>query len=119
MFSNKNLRKAISFAVNRKKILEAVLNGEGYWHAIYGLTPLDAFPGYDVKKIRGYDLNLDSANMYLKKAGFKRGADVPKITLELNADGDRNIAVAEEVKKQLSNMDNSKEYAWKKLKPIR
>ncbi|HWZ21217.1 MAG TPA: ABC transporter substrate-binding protein, partial [Cytophagaceae bacterium] len=101
MFSNKNLRKAISFAINRKKILEAVLNGEGYWHAIYGLTPLDAFKGYDVKKIKGYDLNLDSANYYLRKAGFKRGADVPKITLELNADGNRNIPVAEEVKKQL------------------
>jgi oligopeptide transport system substrate-binding protein len=106
MFSNKNLRKAISYAVNRKKILDAVLNGEGYSHAIYGITPLDAYKGYDVKQIKGYDLNLDSANYYLKRAGFKRGADVPKITLELNSDGERNIAVAEEVKKQLKeNLD--------------
>jgi len=106
MFSNKNLRKAISFAINRKKILEAVLNGEGYSHAIYGITPLDAFTGYDVKQIRGYDLNLDSANFYLRKAGFKRGADVPKITLELNSDGERNVAVVEEVRKQLKeNLD--------------
>ena len=108
MFADKNLRKAISFAVNRKKILDAVLNGEGYSHAIYGITPLDAYKGYDVKKIRGYDLNLDSANYYLRKAGFKRGADVPKLTLELNSDGDRNVAVAEEIKTQLKeNLDIS------------
>jgi oligopeptide transport system substrate-binding protein len=106
MFGSKELRKAISFSINRKKILDAVLNGEGYSHAIYGITPLDAYKGYDVKQIKGYDLNLDSANFYLKKAGFKRGADVPKITLELNSDGERNIAVAEEIKKQLKeNLD--------------
>jgi oligopeptide transport system substrate-binding protein len=102
-FNNKNIRKALSFAIDRKKILDAVLNGEGYSHGIYGLTPLDAFKGYDVKKVRGYELNLDSSIYYLRKAGFNNGKDVPKITLELNSDGERNIAVAEEVKKQLKD----------------
>ncbi|MCU0429449.1 MAG: ABC transporter substrate-binding protein [Cytophagaceae bacterium] len=102
-FTNKNLRKAVSFAIDRKKILDAVLSGEGYWHGIYGLTPLDAYKGYDVKKIRGYDLNMDSAVYYLRKAGYRNGADVPTINLELNSDGERHIAVAEEIKKQLKD----------------
>lgn len=106
VFSNINFRKALSFAIDRKKILDAVLNGEGFSHGIYGITPLEAFPGYDVKKIKGYDFNLDSANYYLKKAGFKKGSQVPKLTLQINPDGDRNIAVAEEIRKQLSeNLD--------------
>jgi peptide/nickel transport system substrate-binding protein len=69
-FGNKNLRKALSFAIDRKKILDAVLSGEGYWHGVYGLTPLDAYKGYDVKKIKGYDLNLDSAMPVFRERSF-------------------------------------------------
>jgi peptide/nickel transport system substrate-binding protein len=108
IFDNINFRKALSFAIDRKKILDAVLNGEGFSHGIYGITPMEAFPGYDVKKIRGYNFNLDSANYYLKKAGYKKGSNVPKLTLQLNTDGDRNIAVAEEIRKQLDENLNIK-----------
>lgn len=103
IFNNKNLRKAFSFAINRKHILEAVLNGEGYAPAIYGITPLDIFknPVYDVKKIKGYEFNSDSAKFYLAKAGYPDGKGFPKIVLELNSDGERNVAVAEEVQKEL------------------
>jgi oligopeptide transport system substrate-binding protein len=103
IFNNKNLRKAFSFAVNRKHILEAVLNGEGYAPAIYGITPLDIFknPLYDVKKIKGYEFNADSAKYYLAKAGYPDGKGFPKIVLELNSDGERNVAVMEEVQKEL------------------
>lgn len=103
IFNNKDLRKAFSFAIDRKKILEFVLNGEGYAPATHGITPIDIFknPVYDVTKINGYDLNLDSAKFYLKKAGYPDGKGFPKITLELNSDGERNAAVAEEIQKQL------------------
>jgi len=103
IFNNKDLRKAFSFAIDRKKILEFVLNGEGYAPATHGITPIDIFknPVYDVAKINGYDLNLDSAKYYLKKAGYPDGKGFPKITLELNSDGERNAAVAEEIQKQL------------------
>jgi len=102
LFNNKNLRKAFSFAINRNYILEAILNGEGYGPAIYGFTP-PAFndKGYDIRNIRGYDLNLDSAKFYLRKAGYANGKDFPKLKLQLNSDGERNVAVAEEVQKQL------------------
>jgi peptide/nickel transport system substrate-binding protein len=101
IFNNKNLRKAFSFAINRNYILEAILNGEGFGPAVYGMTPPSFGDAYDIKKIKGYDLNLDSARFYLKKAGFKDGKDFPKVKLQLNSDGERNVAVAEEVMKQL------------------
>ena len=103
MFNNVNLRKAISFGIDRKMILEKVLDGEGDSPGFWGITPVNVFPSYDAKSITGYTLNLDSANHYLKKAGFKNGADVPKIVLELNSDGERNVNVASEVKKQLKD----------------
>jgi oligopeptide transport system substrate-binding protein len=102
LFADKNLRKAISFAIDRKKILEAVLNGEGYAAGIYGITPIDIFPGYNAKDVKGYDLNLDSAKFYMNKAGYGSKA-LPKITLDLNSDGDRNVNVAQEIKKQLKD----------------
>ncbi|MBC7451727.1 MAG: ABC transporter substrate-binding protein [Cytophagales bacterium] len=103
MFSDVNLRKAISFGIDRKTILDKVLDGEGDAPGFWGITPVNVFPSYDAKSINGYTFNLDSANYYLKKAGFKSGADVPKIKLELNSDGDRNVNVAIEVKNQLKN----------------
>ncbi|TAH25875.1 MAG: ABC transporter substrate-binding protein [Cytophagales bacterium] len=103
VFNNKDLRKAFCFAINRKHILDAVLNGEGYAPGIHGMTPLDIYksPLYDVKQIRGYEYNADSAKYYLKKAGYPDGKGFPKIVLELNSDGERNVAVAEEVLKQI------------------
>jgi oligopeptide transport system substrate-binding protein len=103
LFKNVNLRKAISFAIDRKKILEAVLNGEGYAPGIYGITPIDIFPGYNAKEIHGYSLNVDSAKYYLAKAGYKDGKTLPEIPLELNSDGERNVNVMQEVKKQLKD----------------
>jgi len=103
MFSNVNLRKALSFAVDRKTILDKVLDGEGDAPGFWGITPVNVFSNYNAKSIPGYTLNLDSAKFYLKKAGFKSGADVPKITLDLNSDGERNVAVAIEVTKQLKD----------------
>jgi oligopeptide transport system substrate-binding protein len=106
LFANKNVRKAFSFAIDRKKILEAVLNGEGFSPGFHGITPpIPVFKekGYDVDQIKGFSKNLDSARFYLKKAGYPDGKGFPKIVLDLNADGERNIPVAEEIQKQLKD----------------
>ena len=106
LFSDVNVRKAFSFSIDRKKILEAVLNGEGYAPGYHGITPpIPIFKekGYDVESIKGYNKNLDSARFYLKKAGYPDGNGFPKIVLDLNADGERNIPVAEEIQKQLKD----------------
>jgi oligopeptide transport system substrate-binding protein len=103
IFKDKNIRKAFSYAIDRKRILEYVLNGEGYAAATYGITPVDIFKNYNVKGIKGYDLNADSARYFLKKAGYPDGKGFPKLKLELNSDGERNVAVAEEIQKQLKD----------------
>lgn len=96
----KNLafRKAISFAINRNYILEAVLNGEGFGPAVYGITPPSFGMDYDIRKIKGYDMNLDSARYYLKKSGHPTQRE---LRLVIFSEGERNVAVAEEIQKQL------------------
>jgi len=105
VFKDVNVRKAFSFAIDRKKILDFVLNGEGYEPGLHGLTP-PSFPDYDITKIQGYDYNVDSAQYYLAKAGFPKGQGFPKITLDLNPEGDRHSNVALEVQKQLRDVLN-------------
>ncbi|QHT67901.1 ABC transporter substrate-binding protein [Rhodocytophaga rosea] len=102
VFKNKNVRKAFSFAINRDLILEQILNGEGFAAGNHGVTP-PSFNNYDINKIKGYSLNIDSARYYLDKAGFPNGKGFPEITLQLNAEGERNTNVAVEVQKQLKD----------------
>jgi peptide/nickel transport system substrate-binding protein len=102
IFKNKNVRKAFSFAIDRDKILEYILNGEGYAAGNHGITP-PSFSNYDIAKIKGYSLNIDSARYYLAKAGYPDAKGFPPITLQLNAEGERNTNVAVEVQKQLKD----------------
>jgi len=105
VFKDVNVRKAFSFAIDRKKILEFVLNGEGYAAGLHGITP-PSFQDYDISRIQGYDYNIDSAQYYLAKANFPKGQGFPKITLDLNAEGDRHSNVALEIRSQLKNALN-------------
>ncbi|PWJ36109.1 ABC transporter substrate-binding protein [Sediminitomix flava] len=100
VFEDINVRKAFSFAVDRKRILEFVLSGEGYKEGVNGVTP-PAFKSYDIDNIDGYNYSPDSARIYLKKAGFPNGKGFPKITLDLNTEGDNYRNVAVELEKQI------------------
>jgi peptide/nickel transport system substrate-binding protein len=100
VFSNKNLRKAISFAIDRQKIFDFVLNREGFSPGHQGIVP-PAFKQYPVDSVDGYSFNLDSAKFYLARAGYAEGKGFPNVTLELNSDGERNSNVAIEVVRQL------------------
>lgn len=109
LFKDINVRKAFSFAVDRVKILEYVLNGEGSAPGIYGITPpIEQFKknGYDATTVKGYSYQPDSAKYYLSKAGFANGKGFPNVTLDLNSGGERNTNVALEVTKQLKECLN-------------
>ena len=102
VFKNKNVRKAFNFAIDRTKILDFVLNGEGYAPGNHGITP-PVFSNYNIESIRGYSLNIDSARYYLNKAGFRNGNGFPRLQFLLNAEGERNTNVAVEIQKQLKD----------------
>ena len=105
VFKNKDVRKAFNFAIDRTKILDFVLNGEGYAPGNHGITP-PVFSNYDIKDIRGYSLDIDSAKYYLNKAGYRDGKGFPKLKFLLNAEGERNTNVAVEIQKQLKDHIN-------------
>lgn len=105
VFKNKNIRKAFNFAIDRTKILDFVLNGEGYAPGNHGITP-PVFSNYNIESINGYSLNIDSAEYYLRKAGYAGGKGFPKLQFLLNAEGERNTNVAVEIKKQLKDHIN-------------
>jgi peptide/nickel transport system substrate-binding protein len=102
VFRDKNVRKAFNFAIDRTKILDFVLNGEGYAPGHHGITP-PVFSNYKIETIRGYQIDIDSARYYLQKAGFPDGKGFPKLQFLLNAEGQRNTNVAVEIQKQLKD----------------
>ena len=105
IFKDKNVRKAISYAIDREKILNFVLNGEGDAPGLHGVTP-NVYVDYKINKIKGYGFSKDSAQFFLKKAGYGGGKGFPKIVLKLNSEGNRNNYVAVEIQKQLKDFLN-------------
>jgi peptide/nickel transport system substrate-binding protein len=104
-FSNINVRKAFSYAINRNKIIEDVLKGEAFGSAIYGICP-PSFKGYDITKITGYNFDPAKAKKYFADAGYPNGKGFPKIKIELNSGGSVNSNVVLEIQKQLLDVLN-------------
>lgn len=101
-FNDVRVRKAFSYAINRNKIVNDVLEGEAFAPGIHGITP-PTFPDYPQDSIIGDTLNIELARKLLAEAGYKDGKDFPTITLELNSGGGVNTTVAVEVQKELLN----------------
>lgn len=99
IFKNRKVRQAFSYAIDRKSLAEGVLKGE-VQPGIYGIVP-PAFPGYDNTRIKGYTFDPVLARQYLAEAGYPDGKGFPKVTVELNSGGSRNVSVALEIQKQL------------------
>ena len=99
------VRQAISYAIDREKIIEKVLSGEAYGPGIHGITP-PSFREYDNSKVEGYTYDPEKARALLASAGYPNGEDFPTIKLELNSGGFRNTSVAFEIQKQMSNVLN-------------
>lgn len=104
VFSNKDVRLAFNYAIDRHKIADFTIQGEGT-AADYGMVPyVEAFEkdGYNFKALKGYTFDPAKAKEFLKKAGYADGKGFPKVTLEINSGGgDRNILIAEVIQKML------------------
>ena len=103
IFNNEKVRQAFNYAIDREKILKFVLNGQGYMGAIYGIVP-PSMPDYDVKKIKGYDFNLEKAKQLMTEAGYPNGKGFPEAVLQINSGGDRNIQIAESIQNMLKEI---------------
>ncbi len=100
IFNKKDVRLAFNYAVDREKIVNYTLQGEGV-PGIYGIVP-PSFAGYDNKKLKGYTFDVDRARKYLADAGYPNGKGFPKVTLQINSGGgDRNIQTSEIIQKML------------------
>jgi oligopeptide transport system substrate-binding protein len=104
LFKNKFLRQAFNYAIDRQKIVDFTLQGEGI-PANFGIVP-PSLKDYDAKKVQGYDFNPDLAKKLMEKAGYPNGRGLGKIVLQLNSGGSRNTQIAEVVQKMLKEVIN-------------
>lgn len=68
LFSDKNVRKAINYAIDKQKIVDRVYNGRRVIST--GILP-KGFPGFDEKREVPYPYDPDKALELLNKAGWK------------------------------------------------
>lgn len=101
--NNVKVRQAISYAIDREKIVSDILKNEAYGPGSSGVTP-PSFKGYDINKIIGYNYNPERARKLLAEAGYAGGKGFPTLKLELNSGGSKHTNVAFEIQKQL--LDN-------------
>ena len=99
-FDNIKVRQAINFAIDREKLVDNVLQGQAIGAAIHGITP-NTFAGYDIKKINGYNLDIEKAKKLLAEAGYPNGKGFPEVRILVNSGNSRNSSVAVELQKQL------------------
>ncbi|MBL4668901.1 MAG: peptide ABC transporter substrate-binding protein [Flavobacteriales bacterium] len=103
-FNNKNIRKAISMAINKEKIVANILKGEASGAGSHGIIP-SAIKGYDQTSIIGLEHDIKKAKSLLASEGYSNGKDFPSLTF-IVVEGNTNLRVALEIQKQLlSNLN--------------
>ena len=103
-FSLKEIRRAFNLAIDRNKLIEVALRGEGRLadHGLVPYTEVFEKSGYNYKLLKAYTFNPDSAKKLLASVGYNDGKGLPDFNLEINDGGsDRNMRVATEIQKML------------------
>lgn len=103
VLKNKKVRQAISYAIDRDKIVDEILKGEAYGPGVHGITP-PSLRNYDVSSIKGYNQDKEKAKKLLAEAGYPNGKGFPSLKLVLNSGGSKNTNVALEIQKQLRDV---------------
>ncbi|MES2513457.1 MAG: peptide ABC transporter substrate-binding protein [Bacteroidota bacterium] len=99
-FDDVKVRQAINYAIDKEQLVDNVLQGQAIGAATHGITP-NTFAGYDIKKIKGYSLNVEMAKKLLAEAGYPDGKGFPEVRILVNSGNSRNASVAVEIQKQL------------------
>lgn len=99
LFSNKAVRQAFNYAIDRESIVTYTLQGEGR-PATHGIVP--PFKGYAYDQVKGYEYDPQMAKEKMAEAGYPNGKGFPQVTLRINSGGgDRNVQTAEVIQKML------------------
>ncbi|MBI4947444.1 MAG: ABC transporter substrate-binding protein [Bacteroidetes bacterium] len=103
-FNDKRVRLAFNHAIDRQKIVDYTLKGDGI-PAFYGIVPPAASfktKGYNFKALKGYTYDPDLAKKLFSEAGFPNGKNFPHLTLQINSGGgDRNVLTAQVIQSML------------------
>lgn len=103
-FNKKEVRLAFNYAIDRNKIVDFTLQGQGQAGTFGVIPPVEAFKkaGMDFDGLKGYSFDVDKAKEYMKQAGYPDGKGFPKVVLTINSGGgERNQQVAEVIQKML------------------
>lgn len=100
---NKNLRRAINFAIDKKLIISEIHKNQ--FHLAKGILP-PGMPGYDPIK-NPYPLDEAQAEKMLSEAGYRKGKDIP--TMEIWSASKSRAAQRElnEIQSQLKKFEIS------------
>ena len=96
---DKNVRKAINYGFDRKKMMKYLRNNIGI-PGVYGFIPL-GMPSFDSTKMKGYDYDPELSKKLLSEAGFPNGEGLPEITLSTTA---TYLDLCEYMQQQLSEI---------------
>jgi len=77
--TNRNVRRAINYAIDREKIIK-------YFHKNLGIPATAGFipaalPSYNPNKVKGFNYNPDKSRELLLEAGYPGGKNLPEIFL--------------------------------------
>jgi len=97
--TNKKVRQAINYGINRNQIVQYLRNNIGI-AATSGFVP-QGLPSFNAQTVKGYTYQPQIARRLLTEAGYENGKGLPPITLE-TTDAYQDISVA--IQKQLSEI---------------
>ena len=116
-FNNLKVRKAITMAINKKRIVDDVLKGEAYGPGDHGIVP-SAIKNYDFASIVGHEYDIKKAKDLLASAGYPNGKGFPTLIFATGK-GNTSLRVALEIQKQLlANLNINLEISSLPLKEI-
>jgi len=81
-FDDKRVRRALSMAVDRHRIVKFVLQGQPFAPATHGITP-PVLADYPVDSIPGLEFDPDAARAELAAAGYPNGRGFPDVTFTI------------------------------------